>query len=80
MRPAGRFLRTEDVAQRIGLAPSSVRRIPAEELPFIAVCRRGTRRYREVEVLDYVHRHHAETSGDVDRLRVARGPYRKVEP
>lgn len=72
------YLNTRAVADRIGLADSAVRRIPPEQLPYLAVGRRGVRRFRRIDVEDYVSSRRAEDRAAAERLVAACRPYRRM--
>ena len=47
-------LSVREVARHLGVHPNTVKRIPARELPFFRVTRRGDRRYRLEDVEHYI--------------------------
>ncbi len=77
---AEHWVRTSEVARELGVAPSTVRQIPPEQLPYIAVGRRGTRRYARADVFELLDARYVDSELLARKLTVPRGPYRKDAP
>lgn len=58
------MLRIKEVADILGLHPSTVKRIPPSELPYYRVTKRGDRRYRKEDVLAYLASRRTSTPAD----------------
>lgn len=51
-----RIYSVREVANLMGMHISTIKRIPASELPYLAFGSRGDRRYRHVDVMEYIER------------------------
>lgn len=48
------WMRATDVAKRLGVHVNTVKRLPADDLPYLRLNRRGDRRYRREDVERYI--------------------------